>query len=80
MNVGGLPTLSYTELVRAKLRAFAKRDGQWDGEDLIFLLRQVSGKLPKDQISSEEAEYFIDTFDWSGRDKEKAMVTEALIS
>ena len=81
MVVKGLPTLSSLQLIRAKLRAFSKRDGFWDGQDILFLLghRMVQYTIDRDQISEGEAQYFMDNFEWDGLEEQKAKVGVALL-
>jgi hypothetical protein len=79
MIINGLPMLSYAELIRAKLRAFNKRDARWDGEDILFLLMAASENMSKDHISVEEAEYFIENFDWEGNEEGKEMAVKSLL-
>jgi hypothetical protein len=79
MIIHDLPTLSYAELIRAKLRAFNSRDASWDGEDILFLLTAAGGDVPKDQIPAEHAEYFIENFEWEGNESQKNMAVKSLL-
>jgi hypothetical protein len=79
INVAGLPILNYTELVRAKLRAFSARAGHWDGEDIIFLLGKAEYIIDKDRIKADEVQNFLEYFNWDGYEHLKGKVTTALI-
>lgn len=76
MVIQGLPILIFTELIRAKLWAYYKRDGSWDGMDILFLLRAANGDVETDRISSDKVEYFIENFDWQGYENDKGRVIE----
>lgn len=83
MLIHDLPILTHTQLARAKLRAYSKRDGYWDAEDLIFLLKSFGEKVDVREVSQAEVEYLIENFDWKGRGKEGEeeleMVKKALL-
>lgn len=74
MEVHELPTLSVTELVRAKLKAYTTRKGSWDGDDLVFILTSFYGKVVTKDIDKEQAEFFITKYDWKGNAALKAKV------
>ncbi|KAG9002390.1 hypothetical protein FRB93_011507 [Tulasnella sp. JGI-2019a] len=79
MTIQNLPTLTYIELVRAKLRVYSRRDGSWDGEDLIFILSSFGDQVDKSQVKEKEARYFIDNFNWEGHEDEKKAMIRALL-
>lgn len=78
MEIHNLPTLSYTELVRAKLKAYSTRIGSWDGDDLVFILTSFYGKVDQKQIGENQARFFVEKYDWKGDKALKVKVKAAL--
>ena len=82
-EVQGLPIMSYTLLIRAKLEAFYLHRSHSDGEDLVFLLSDSASGCVLDAslLFGDEAAYFIKSLEGTDcSESVKRRVREALLS
>ncbi|EIM81923.1 uncharacterized protein STEHIDRAFT_124784 [Stereum hirsutum FP-91666 SS1] len=62
MPLSGVPFLSISEYVRAKLKSWSIRGSDLDARDIVFLMRQYWNSIDINRIPETDMNYFVDSF------------------